>query len=325
GLVLRSRGDPLKRDFLTLLKLEWSFTISTVLLVVVLIGTTMCIVHSRLQSTLHRELELRGRSIARSVGAGAAPSLLRYTYAAPQLAAEGASVDADVLYVAIHDKEGTLAGAAGRERAPRLSPLPLPSRSSDPATFDVENEGPSGRHWRALEVVVPVHVDGSADSWGAVRVGLSRAQVDADLRRIDVGLVILGLGLALLAAAIARWVSRWIPAPLRQLARATDALAAGDMSHRIRVTGAKELADLASAFNVMMDRVQEKARESDEFHRQLEALNATLEESVRARTRALAESEEQYKTLVEHSPDAILIVQEGRVRFVSRAFGEIFG
>src|SRR5262249_41984036 len=27
----------------------------------------------------------------------------------------------------------------------------------------------------------------------------------------------------------------------------------------------------------------------------------------------------------EHSPDAILIVQEGRVRFVSRAFGEIFG
>src|SRR5262249_51831345 len=127
GLVLRSRGDPLKSDFLTLLKLEWSFTISTVLLVVVLIGTTMCIVHSRLQSTLHRELELRGRSIARSIGAVATPSLLGYNYAALQLAAEGASVDADVLYVAIHDKEGTLAGAAGRERAPRLSPLPLPS------------------------------------------------------------------------------------------------------------------------------------------------------------------------------------------------------
>jgi PAS domain S-box-containing protein len=75
----------------------------------------------------------------------------------------------------------------------------------------------------------------------------------------------------------------------------------------------------------MMERVQEKALESDEFHRQLEALNANLEESVRARTRALAESEAQYKTLVEHSPDAILIVQEGRVRFVSRAFHEIFG
>jgi glycosyltransferase involved in cell wall biosynthesis len=37
------------------------------------------------------------------------------------------------------------------------------------------------------------------------------------------------------------------------------------MTHRIYVTGARELADLAQAFNVMMDRVQEKARESAEF------------------------------------------------------------
>ena len=315
----------MRRDFLSLLRLEWSFTISTVLLVVVLIGTTMCVVHSRLQATLHRELELRGRSIARSIGAVATPSLLGYNYAALQLAAEGASGDVDVVYVAIHDKEGAIAGVAGRARAPLVSPLPLPAGAAGPASFDVDTRGAGGEVSRALEVVVPVHVDGSADSWGAVRVGLSRAQADADLRRIDIGLVILGAGLALLAAAIARWLSRWITAPLRQLARATDALAAGDMSHRIRVSGAKELADLARAFNVMMDRVQEKARESDEFHRQLEALNANLEESVRARTRALVESEAQYKTLVEHSPDAILIVQEGRVRFVSHAFFEIFG
>ena len=74
-----------------------------------------------------------------------------------------------------------------------------------------------------------------------------------------------------------------------------------------------------------MDRLEEKARESAEFQRALEKLNATLEEQVHERTRALQESETQYKTLVEHSPDSILIVQDGRVRFVNKAFEETFG
>jgi PAS domain S-box-containing protein len=74
-----------------------------------------------------------------------------------------------------------------------------------------------------------------------------------------------------------------------------------------------------------MDRLEEKARESAEFRRALEKLNATLEEQVYERTRALQESETQYKTLVEHSPDSILIVQGGAVRFVNKAFEETFG
>jgi PAS domain S-box-containing protein len=50
-----------------------------------------------------------------------------------------------------------------------------------------------------------------------------------------------------------------------------------------------------------------------------------LEHQVTERTRALEESNLQYKSLVESSPDAILIVQDGRVRFVNRAFAETFG
>jgi PAS domain S-box-containing protein len=99
----------------------------------------------------------------------------------------------------------------------------------------------------------------------------------------------------------------------------------GNIEHRIPVTGAVELAELAQAFNVMMDRVQEKAAESKAYEDELAELNATLEQQVHERTLALEESETQYRTLVEHSPDSILIVQEGRVRFVNRAFEETFG
>ncbi|NIM02385.1 MAG: PAS domain S-box protein, partial [Acidobacteria bacterium] len=112
---------------------------------------------------------------------------------------------------------------------------------------------------------------------------------------------------------------------MRTLADGTEALSYGDTSYRIPVGGARELAELARAFNRMMDRVAEKDCESVAFQNELERLNATLEEQVRERTRALEESEVQYRTLVEHSPDPILIVQNETVKFFSKAFQETFG
>ena len=307
-------------------KLEWSFTASTAMLVVALIGATMLIVGSRLHATLRKDLETRGVSMARSIGAVATPSLLAYNYAALQIAAEAASQDTGVAYVVIHDKEGLIAGAAGWAAAPRPNSHALdPGPGPRPRVFDVRVASGGDRNEDVLEVAVPVYVAGVSRPWGTVRVGLSAEEMVGELRRTNAGLAALGLALGAAAAGAARWVARRITAPLRRLARGTEALSAGDMSHRIPITGAKELADLARAFNVMMERVQEKAIESQQFGHQLAELNATLEQQVRERTRELGESEAQYKSLVEHSPDAILILQDGRIRFVNPAFEAIFG
>jgi PAS domain S-box-containing protein len=137
--------------------------------------------------------------------------------------------------------------------------------------------------------------------------------------------LVLGVLLSLVGLSISRYLARRIAAPLRNLADGTEALSYGDTSYRIPIRGSRELAELAQSFNRMMDRVEEKDTESNLFQAELERFNATLEEQVRERTRALEESEVQYRTLVEHSPDSILIVQDGAVRFFSRAFQETFG
>ena len=305
--------------------LEHSFAVSMAFLVVVLLGATLVVVRSQVQASLKRGLEARGASIARSIGAVATPSLLAYNYAALQIAAEGASADDAVVYVVIHDKEGGVAGVAGRvPRPPDYLAATLRGLKRS-VSADVRVNDREGRTVQALEVAVPVRVEGVDDSWGTVRVGLSYAPVHAELRELVFHLLFLGVALALAAVACGRWIALRITAPLRQLAQGTEALSAGEMSHRVPVKGAKELADLVRAYNVMMDRVQEKAEESAQFRTALEALNASLEWQVHERTRALKESEAQYKTLVEHSPDSILIVQGGRVRFVNRAFIETFG
>ncbi len=311
------------RAFFDRRRLEETFAISTALLVFVLIGTVMIVVHSRVAGALRRGLEARGLSIVRSIGATSTSALLAYNYAALQSAAEGAFQDTSVVYVMIHDKEGNVAGSAGQkpERDAGASVFLV----SEPTTLDEGVRDGRGATQTVLQVAAPVRVPSSEEVWGTVRIGLSYAPVIAELRRLDLGLATLGLVLALAAIATGRWVARKITSPLRRLAEGTEALSKGDMSHRIPVTGAREFADLARAFNGMMNRVQDKARESETLHRALESLNATLEQQVRQRTRALEESEAQYKTLVEHSPDAILIVQDGRIRFVNRAFEEVFG
>jgi len=305
--------------------LEQSFSISTAVLVLCLIGTSMVVVLNRVKANMRRGLEARGTAIAKSIGAVATPSLLAYNYAALQMAAEGAAGNDGVVFVAIHDKEGALAGVAGR--APAASKERVGVESLDAATRDVvvSRAGVAGRRERVIEVSVPVQVDGVAVPWGRVSVGLSYDIVASELQHLGIQLVLLGALLAVVAVLCVRLLARRITAPLRNLARGTEALAAGELQHRIPVRGAKELSDLARAFNTMSDRLQEKACESKVFQDALERLNSTLEQQVLERTHALEESTVQYKSLVESSPDSILIVQDGGVRFVNRAFAETFG
>ncbi|HJQ99175.1 MAG TPA: ATP-binding protein [Candidatus Polarisedimenticolaceae bacterium] len=304
--------------------IEQSFSISTALLVVILIGTTMVVVEDRVKSNMRRGLEDRGTAIANSIGAVATPSLLAYNYAALQMAAEGAAGNEGLVYVAIHDKEGALAGAAGRLPESERAPI---EDASAPTTRDLDIDRP-GSHFlseRVIEIAVPVVVEGVEQPWGRVRVGLSYDIVAKELRNLRVQLVLVGFGLAFFAVIGVRILARRITAPLRRLAEGTEALTAGELTHRIPVSGAKELSDLAKAFNSMSDRLHAKARESREFQEALERLNSTLEQQVWDRTRALEESTAQYKSLVESSPDSILIVQDGVVRFVNRSFSETFG
>jgi PAS domain S-box-containing protein len=305
--------------------LEQSVSISTAFLVLCLIGTSLAVVENRVRANMRRGLEARGAAIASSIGAVATPSLLAYNYAALQMAAEGAARNEGVVFVAIHDKEGALAGVSGRAPAESRAPVEARSLVSDSRDVEVDRHDGTGAFERVVEVSVPVRVEGVAVPWGHVRVGLSYDIVASELRHLGAQLALLGAFLALVAVLSVRWLARRITAPLRRLAQGTEALAAGELEHRIPVSGAKELKDLARAFNTMSDRLQEKACESQVFQDALERLNSTLEHQVSERTHALEESTVQYKSLVESSPDSILIVQDGIVKFVNLAFAETFG
>ena len=133
-----------------------------------------------------------------------------------------------------------------------------------------------------LSVVQPI---GSLDApIGWIRVHSDLTLAHARLRReLLRSLALVGLGLVI-AFGLARWLAKRISAPILELARAAEAIAAdSDLSRRVTVRSQDELGVFAVAFNKMLDRLAASERE-------LHAYQQELEERVVARTAQLAQT-----------------------------------
>ncbi len=72
--------------------------------------------------------------------------------------------------------------------------------------------------------------------------------------------LVAGLALVLLVAAIAALVTRWVVLPVRVAAQTAERLAAGDLSQRIPVSGEDDIALLGESFNDMATSLQQQIR-----------------------------------------------------------------
>jgi diguanylate cyclase (GGDEF)-like protein len=114
--------------------------------------------------------------------------------------------------------------------------------------------------------------------------GDARATVEASARSIG-SATFKAILLALLALAITAWAITW---PVRRLTAGTRRLAAGDLTARVSRGGAKELDELAQAFNHM-------AAELDRSERAVRTYQTQLEQRVEERTL-------QLRHMAEHDP-----------------------
>jgi signal transduction histidine kinase len=99
----------------------------------------------------------------------------------------------------------------------------------------------------------------------------------------------IGAGIVVLGAFLAWLIGRRITAPLTDLTHAAEALAAGDLSQRVRARRTDEVGRLADAFNTMADQVQSGYTRLDtgirertaELEQTLTTLRETQEQLVR--------------------------------------------
>ena len=87
----------------------------------------------------------------------------------------------------------------------------------------------------------------------------SRDQALAPYRNLQAGLIALGIVAALIGLAGSAWLARSITAPVGDLVRATERVAAGDFDVHLDAPRADEIGALARAFNQMTTGLRERA------------------------------------------------------------------
>ena len=110
--------------------------------------------------------------------------------------------------------------------------------------------------------------------------------LDAALRNTRVvilAMILLAVSIAGLAAII---VANYILRPVVDLHDATRAISEGDLGGSVPIRGSTELADLARAFNVMLERLRTTTTSRDNLEKEVEARQRALEEIQRLKERA---------------------------------------
>jgi signal transduction histidine kinase len=101
---------------------------------------------------------------------------------------------------------------------------------------------------------------------GAVRITLNVEEVSASVRRVTLGLIVIGLGGLLAGMLVAFGLAGSLADPLQRLASAARRLGTGDLSVRAGdVGGAAEIRDLAASFDEMADRLERTVQAQREF------------------------------------------------------------
>ena len=126
----------------------------------ILVLGTLALVLGLIQSrTIKRQLEERGRAIAQSIAAASVQDLLNYNYIALERVANQAAQAPNIVYVAVHDKEGRVAGFSGRpELQGELLSDEVSGRALRSATPLIQQTGGTPGGTPGLDVSIPVEI-----------------------------------------------------------------------------------------------------------------------------------------------------------------------
>ncbi|MEY2632571.1 MAG: hypothetical protein RIR00_1225 [Pseudomonadota bacterium] len=178
-------------------------------------------------------------------------------------------------YLAVTDRQGKVLALAGW---PEGRPLPAADNQ-----FSIFKLGGLPRY----DVVTPINLSGQA--LGQLHFGLDLSRIVAAHGQLLNQGVAIALGELLLSAGLMLLLGYYLTRHLGALARASEAVAAGNLTPQPLVEGRDEVGRLAAAFNAMSRAVAERIGELTAAHADQARLTEEVE-AERARLAALLES-----------------------------------
>ena len=251
--------------------LRQKFLLAFLSLVLGLVISLLLIVESRQRASIVYQVEKRGVAIATHLAAVSTRSLLTYNFVALEQDVEKISQDQDILYAIALDRDGRVAAYSGHDETQGTVLQDAVSQRAAQTTATLVQRVPrSASAAEHYDIAVPVFIQGNAEKWGTVRVGLSLRDMQAEMRQTRLQVFFLGVLGVVLGSAVAAFLAQRIAAPVRVLADGTMAVARGDLQHTIAVRTRDELAVLATNFNHMTGELLKHRTVLEQTNRQLD-------------------------------------------------------
>jgi signal transduction histidine kinase len=253
------------------MSLRTRLTVWVTVLIVFLVVAVLWVIQVREVGTIFEEQVNKGILIARNVADANLRLLLAYDIEEIQSDIQG-RIDDKVLYAVIYDRFGTpvvfTREIADRKEITQESRLKGDARR-DSLYAQTSDAFFSRRVRRVLEIEIPIFAKDSPDKWGSVKIGLSLADTEDEIRKTRLVLILIGIagfGLGLFGATV---LSRRISRPIRGLAEGTIRISRGDFSQRIAIDSGDEFGDLARSFNDMTARLLDARERMEETQKKL--------------------------------------------------------
>jgi len=247
----RSSARPRWLDWTGRLTFRVKLALLVNLLIVLLILGTAFLVERRQRSAIVQEVEKRALVMAQALDSAVAADLITYNYVSIEQSVQKFSKGPDVVYVFVFDKEGNVAAQFIRDQ-PLSQILQQRGEVKRGGAIIDQVHVPGTERETVYDVRLPVVVEGSADPWGGIRLGVSLQAMHQEIARTRwqiAAFVLLGLLAGSVASAV---LARRMARPIQALMQGVAAVGRGEFGRPIEVTSHDELGQLSNAFNEMI-------------------------------------------------------------------------
>ncbi len=196
------------------------------------------------------------------------------------------SVDADVAYTSILNKQGQSLAQHATNPSLQIPALKPEFLGQSTIRFeDVENAGDGKTYIHIVAPVVSAPKTDEANLFlgsatpssqepeilGYIQVGVSLEGLFAIIKEYLQSAILVTLGVIACSLLITAYLARRIVAPIGHLVRVTHDIAEGNLEHRVDISTRDEINDLATAFNQMVERLRQSRQEIEHYQQNLEA------------------------------------------------------
>ncbi len=285
----------------------------TAVIVAAVLGFSWFFIHHE-RTVITQALLQRARSLATNLAYNSRLGVLaRDTKGLSELTS-GVAMEDDVVYAMLIDRDGTIIGHSLSSRVGEKADIPedivgfvndrdLPLSGEKPRDDLIHFITPVERIKRDLTredlllgdadmtpIASPYSKQEGAEveEIGRAVVGVSLQGIERMMDRVKaiVALIAAVIGCASIFAVYA--MTRAVVIPIKNLVKATEEIAAGDLSHMVEEAGSDEVAELAKSFNRMVIDLRRS-------HEEIENYSRTLEQKVKERTADLEEANRNLK------------------------------